>query len=279
MMPAADIIPDLYQFLILPEGNILHHLGANLGMGLDNLKFLIRQFARLVQYLLIDGYLSNVMQRRGVADHHDSGMRQAILACLPCQLLKKRLCYRADMQYMQAALPITEFNDIAQNLDHKIAVLFLFKDLFHDHALQHLLLGVQHDRILDPAPYDLAIKWTVDIIHCPQIIRVVHIGGRYFRRYHDHGDVFYPAAPVHNGQYFEAIHLRHYDIKKHKTYLIFLLLDCRYCLDSVPGLYNLILIFQHIGKDRAVHLRIVDHQYLLHLHHSRIFLIPSVIFL
>ena len=70
-----------------------------------------------------------------------------------------------------------------------------------------------------------------------------------------------PPAFVHDFQNFEAVHFRHDNIKKHQCDLTVMLLYSCHSLYSVPSFQYLVVIFEHVRKNRTVQLRIVYNQY------------------
>lgn len=61
--------------------------------------------------------------------------------------------------------------------------------------------------------HDTAVKWTVDEIRDPQIVRAFDVRRRIFRRDHDDGYVFDPMVFIHDRQNFEPVHFGHNDIQ------------------------------------------------------------------
>ena len=87
-----------------------------------------------------------------------------ILSGLLHETGKQHFREHIDMTHMQAALTVSELYDLAQNPDHKPAVLFLFIDLIRDKRDQPTLLCIKLDRIKHTLKYDLGIKRSADIV-------------------------------------------------------------------------------------------------------------------
>ena len=82
-------------------------------MGLDDLEFFICQPSGFIEDLVINADFSNIVKCRCCNDHpaHSSG--KIIFIRLLDQSLKNQFCNNVDMQYMRAALSITELYDLA----------------------------------------------------------------------------------------------------------------------------------------------------------------------
>lgn len=122
--------------------------------------------------------LADIMQCRRDTDERNIRMRKFIAVGLSDQLTQQKFGENMDMQNVQPALAVSKFHDIAEDLDHQTALFFLFVDLVGDKPHQFLLLGIEHDGIDDAAMHDTAVKWTVDEIRDPQIVRAFDVRRR-----------------------------------------------------------------------------------------------------
>ena len=175
VMPHTYIMPQLQQLPLFPPRRFLKHLGADRSMGLHYFKLFCGKPPRLIQYLLINGDLPDVVEHGSYTDHSYLRFVQIIFVCLLHQLVEEHLCNDAHMQYMEAALTVPELHDIAQDLHHLPALLLPLVDLLRDHALQHLLLGMEHDRIVRFMVDDFKIKRSDDIVCNAHIIRLAYV--------------------------------------------------------------------------------------------------------
>ena len=122
-----------------------------------------------------------------------------------------------DMENVKAAFSISEFHDMAQNIDHHIVILFLLINLVRYHVNQTLLFGIKHERIFHPLLNHKRIKGTADIVCNSHFIRTLHIRGGAFRRNHDHRDIGNHMIFIHHSQYLKAVHQRHHDIQQEQV--------------------------------------------------------------
>ena len=167
------------------------------------------------------------------------------------------------MKDMKTALSVSEFHDVAQDVDHQVALLLFLVDLFHDQSCQFLLFGIKYQSIDYPAVNDQRIKRSAYIIRDPQLICTLHMERAALRRDHNDRDLIDPVASVHHFQDTEAIHLRHHDIQQNKGKLHSVFLDRSHCLHPILCLNDLIFTFQHISQNRPIHLRVICNQYFL----------------
>ena len=223
-------------------------------MRLHNGIFLIRQLPRFIQDLRRNRNLPDVVQRRSRADHRNLFMGKLVFIRHLSQTPEQELCNCMNIAGMQSAFTIPKFHNMAQYVDHQAALLLLLQDLIRYQPHETLLLCVEQYGVDDPSMHDQIIKRTTDIIRDARLIRTFQICGGTFRRNDDDRNVIDPMILVHHGQYFKAIHLRHYDIKQKQRDLRPHLLKLCHCFFSVFRFQDLVLIFQHILQNSTVHL-------------------------
>ena len=90
VVPAADLIGDLNQRLILRHRKVLQDGSANGGMRLDDLEFLRRQLAGLVEDGIRDADFADVVQGGSGADERDIVLRQGIAIRLARKLAQQK---------------------------------------------------------------------------------------------------------------------------------------------------------------------------------------------
>ena len=91
VVPAADLIGDLNQRLILHHRKGLQDGSADSGMRLDDLEFLRRQFAGLVEDGIRNADFADVVQGGSGADERDIILRQGVAIRLARKLAQQKL--------------------------------------------------------------------------------------------------------------------------------------------------------------------------------------------
>ena len=238
-------------------------------MGLHDGEFLGRELSRLVEDLAGDGDLAHVVQRRGVHDKRQERRREV---GLPRQLhvaLQQLLRDHADVHDVQAAFAVAELHDVAEDVHHQVVGLLLLEDLVDDHALELLLLGVQRDGVLHAMPDDAAVERAADVLGGAQVVGVVHVGRRGFRRDDDDGQRVDEAALAQGGQHLEPVHHRHDDVQQHERDVVAFAVEDVERLDAVGCLDDVELAGQDVRKERPVDLGVVDDEDAFLLHRGR----------
>ena len=200
------------------------------------------------------------MERGSAADHTDVRLGQRIAVRELDQMGEHQLGQCVDMDHMESALTVPELYDMAQDIDHHRALLFIFIDLLGYQGSQLFLFGVQQHRVHETAVDDGHVKGTIDEIRDTQRIGPFHLGGSALGGDHDDRDILDPALLVHDLQDTKTVHIWHHDIQQDCGDLVFMLLEDRYGLHTVLCFQDDVFILQHIRQDGAVHLRIIRDQ-------------------
>ena len=166
VVPAADLVADLDQRLLLLEGQVFQNMRTDGGVRFHNVKFFFGQASGLVEDLLRDVDLADIMQRGRRADHGDIRRRQLVFVGFFHQMVQNQLGGGVDMQNVRAAFAVAEFNDVAQDIDHQVVAFLVFVHLPCHQPHQLLLLGVKHQRVGDAAAHDGHIERAADKIRC-----------------------------------------------------------------------------------------------------------------
>ena len=239
------------------DGEIFQHLRAHGGMGLHDGELLVRQPAGLVENVFVNGDLADVVKGGGGGDDGDLRGGEAVAVRLLGEPAQQQLRQRADVEHVEAALAVAELHDVAENVDHQVALAFLLIDLVRDHAHQLLLLGVEQDGVHHAAVDDQRVKGAGDEVRDTQLIGPLDVAGAALGGDHDDGDIVDPVVLVHGVQHAEAVHLRHDDVQQYQGELRSHLLKEGDALQTVFRLYNIIFLPQHVGKDCPVQLGVV----------------------
>ena len=217
VVPAADLIGDLNQRLILHHRKGLQDGSADSGMRLDDLEFLRRQFAGLVEDGIRNADFADVVQGGSGADERDIVLRQGVAIRLARKLAQQKLRDGLDVLHMQPAFGVAKFDDMAEDAGHQAVALFAPVNLFGNHAHQVLLLAVEHQRVDDAAANGRFIERAADVIRRAELIGALNEHGVAFRRDHDDRGLVDPVLLVHDGQHAETVQLGHDDIQQDKT--------------------------------------------------------------
>ena len=245
------------------DGEILQHLRAGQGVGFHDGEFLVREAARLVENFLVDGDLANVVKGGGRADYGDVRGGEVVAVRLLDQLVQHQLRQGPDVKDMKAALAVSEFHNMAENVDQQAAALLVFVNLVRHHAHQALLLGVEQNGVDHPAVNNQRVEGPGDEVRDAQLIGPLDVAGAGFGGDHDDGNVVNPMILGHDLQNAEAVHLRHDNIQQDQGNLSLLLLKQAHALKAVFGLDDLVLVGQHIRQNGPVEFRVVHNQYFL----------------
>ncbi len=258
VVPAANLISRFNERLILVHRQPFQHIRADTGMALHDGEFLIGQLARLVEDGLVNRNLADIVQRGRRRDHGNITPGQRIAVGPLHQVGQQQLGKRVHMAHVLAALTVAEFNNMAEDINHQVALLLVFVNLVGHHADQLLLLGIQQDSI-DHAPMDdQRVKGAADEIADPQLVSALDKGRTAFRRNHNDRDVLDPPVLVHHIEHPKTVHHRHDHIQQDQRDLHTIFLDIGDTFHAVFRLNNVILPAEDIGQDCAVHLRIID---------------------
>ena len=232
-------------------------------MGLHDLKLLRRQAAGLVEDLAGDGDLADIVEGGGVADEDDVVAGQAIAVGLVQQVVQQHLGQDAHVAHMETALAVAELHDVAEDLDHHGVLLFFFIDLVGQQTHQFFLFPVEQDGIGHAAVDHQRVKGAADKVGTAQAVGPLHVGGGGLCGDHNDRHVIDPVVLVHDLQDLESVHVRHDDVQQQEVDLRLILSQDLHGPAAVLGLYDLVLIAEHIGQNGTVHFRVVRDQYFL----------------
>ena len=229
VVPAADLDGDLDQRLVAVLRQPLEHGCADGGMGADDVEFLGRQCARLVQNVLGDADLADVVQGGRGGDEADLVLGQTVYIGLFGQLAQQHLGHGLHLKHMLCALAVAELDDMTEDANHDMAVLLVLIDLVGDHVHQPLLVGVERERVFDTALHNEGVERTADIVGNAKAVtafdnRAVLGGGD-----HDDWQLLNPAELIHALEHAEAVDFRHIDIQQQQV-------DVHILLDHEEGL-------------------------------------------
>ena len=233
-------------------------------MRLDDLEFLRRQLAGLVEDGIRNADFADVVQGGSGADERDIVLRQGIAIRLARKLAQQKLRDGLNVLHMRPAFGVAKFDDMAENAGHQAVALFAPVNLFGNHAHQVLLLAVEHQRVDDAAADDRFIKRAADVIRRAELIGALNEHGVAFRRDHNDRGLVDPVLLAHDGQHAETIQFGHDDIQQDKA-------DIAVGAQNVKGLQpvfrlqKIIAVIQNAGQNRAVHFGIVNNQDFLFL--------------
>ena len=155
---------------------------------------------------------------------------------------------------MLPALAVAEFHNMAEDVDHQIALLLFFVDLLRHQTHQLFLLGIEQGGVDDAAVDHQGVEGAADKVGSPQVIGPLHMGGGALGGDHDDRDVLNPVLPVHQREDLEAVHLWHHNVQEDQGNGRPIFLERLHGLHAVLRLQDFVLIPQHIRQDGAVHL-------------------------
>ena len=200
------------------------------------------------------------MQCGNRSDHRDIRFRQRVFIRDLNQAAQENVRHRAHMQNMLAAFVVAVFDNMAQNIDHRVVRLFTLVDLLLHKAHKALLAGIQHERIFDTAADDRQIERSADVIRSAEIIAAadeIHIA---FGRDDDNRHLADPMPQIHNLQHAETVHFRHVDIEHHEVDIIVFFEDIDgFCAVFCHDIF--VFIAEYFLKEHLVHFRIVRDEY------------------
>ncbi len=147
VVPAADLVGHVHQGIMPVNRKIFQHIRADGGVSFHHGEFLVRQPAGLVENFFVNGDFADVVEGGGGGDDRDVPGTEAVAVGLLGQLPQQQVCQSADMENVQAALAVAEFHDMAENINHQVALTLFFIDLVCHHARQLFLLGVQENGV------------------------------------------------------------------------------------------------------------------------------------
>ena len=142
MMPAADLVCNLYQWLVLINAKLFQHFCTDDGMRFHNLKFFFCQFSRFIQDFFIHTDFSDIMQRRSKCDHGSGIPIQMILFGFLRQSLQKHLRKFVNVKHMASALSVSKLHNMTENMNQHLAVFLFFVDLRSNQGSQPTLLRI-----------------------------------------------------------------------------------------------------------------------------------------
>ena len=265
VVPAADLDGDLDQRLVAVLRQPLEHGCADDGMGADDVEFLGRQCARLVQNVLGDADLADVVQGGRGGDEADLVLGQTVYIGLFGQLAQQHFGHGLHLKHMLCALAVAELDDMTEDADHDMAVLLVLIDLVGDHAHQPLLVGVERERVFDAALHDEGVERTADIVGNAEAVtaldnRTVLGGGD-----HDDWQLLDPAELIQALEHAEAVDFRHIDIQQQQVD-IHILLEHEDGLRTVLCLRVIIFLAEDCLEHFSVEFRVVNNQNFLSVH-------------
>ena len=264
VMPAADLIGDLNQRLILRHRKVLQDGSTDGGMRLDDLEFLRCQLAGFVEDGIRNADFADVVQGGSGADERDIVLRQGVAIRLARKLAQQKLRDGLNVLHMQPTFGVAKLDDVAKDAGHQAVALFAPVNLFGYHAHQVLLLAVEHQRVDDAAANGRFIERAADVIRRAELIGALNEHGVAFRRDHNDRGLVDPVLLAHDGQHAETVQFRHDDIQQDKA-------DIAVGAQNVKGLQpvfrlqKIVAVIQNAGQNRAVHFGIINNQDFLFL--------------
>ena len=169
VVPAADLIGGVDEGVVRVKGQLLQHLRTDERVGLDDLKLLRGQPPGLVQNVAVDGDFTDVVEGGGGGVHGDVALAQGIGIGHFHQVVEQQLGDDLDVVDVHPAFAVSELHDVAQDVDHHPAVLFVFIHLLLHQAHQPPL-ALEQPQDVDDAPVDQkALIGPLDIVGGPQV--------------------------------------------------------------------------------------------------------------
>ena len=216
------------------------------------------------------------MQGRGRADEGDVCLGQGIAVRLFPQPAQQQFRNGADVDHVQAALVVSELDDVAQNADHRVADLFLLIHLLGHHLHQALLLGVEHQGVAHPAADHAGIERPGDVVAGPQVIGAFDEGIAILGGDHNDRGLLDPVILVHGLQHTKAVYLRHGDVQQQQ-------IDLRVAVQQLHGLLSvlrfqkrIVFLAQDLHQDHPVQGGVIYDQYGFFVVHTFILSLDNV---
>ena len=257
MVPAAYLRRRFQQRLALIVLYAAQDRLAYDRMSLDDLKFLRRQLAGLVEYLVGNVQLADIVKHGRRCNAPAIRPGEPVPVGLFRQALQQQLRQAADMAGVIAALAVAVSHDPRQHVGHHAAAALLRTRLLYQHRCEPPLAGVQLHRVHHAAAHHLHIEGALDVICHAQLIGVAHAIRRGVRRDHDDRDVVQQLPPLHLLQHLNTVHARHDHIQQHQRNVRSIFFQLCHALRAVRRLCQLKLPAQHLPQNGAVQGRIV----------------------
>ena len=230
-------------------------------MGLDDFEFLGGESPGLVENRFRDRDLADVVEGARHADEGDVLAKDRVTVRLGQKPFQQHLGEDADVEDMQAAFGVAEFDDVRKDRDHELVIVLPLVELVRDRGGELLLLREKHDCVLDAAEDDLAaIGGTGDVIDRAEVIGLLHRLGSGLGRDHDDRDFLDVAELVHRLEDLDPIHRGHDDVKEHDGDLPAACPTDLESLAPVLRLEGVVIPREHGRKDDAVDFLVIDDQ-------------------
>ena len=257
VVPAADVPGDLHQRLVLESGKVGDHLPAHHGVGLHDLELLVGEASGLVEDLAGDGDLADVVEGGGGGDEPHVRPGEGVAVGHGDEAVEEKVRQGPDVSHMLSALPVAEFHDMAEDINHEGALPLLLDDLLGNKPLELFLLGVEQYGIDHPAVDHPLVEGAVDKVGASQVVGPLHMGGGCLGGNHDDRNILDPAVFLHSAEYIKAVHMGHHDVQQDQVDLRAVFLQDGQGPYAVLRLQDVVLLPQHIRKHGAVDLRVV----------------------
>ena len=209
VVPATDFVGVFHQRFVLAERHGIEHLRAVEGVPLDDVKFFGREFARLVQDGVGNGYFADVVHGRCRADDADVVPVYRVFVAAAQEFPQEHFCDGIDMQNVQAAFAVSEFDNVAEHRHHHAVVARFFVDLAQDQVRELFLLCVETDGVVHAVHEDHFVEGSSDEVRHAKRIGAFDKRVRCFHRNHDDRNFVDPAVFIHDGKDFHAVFLWH----------------------------------------------------------------------
>ena len=164
------------------------------------------------------------------------------------------------MLHVRPAFAVAQLHGSAHDVDEHAAFALTLVELLREHGGEAPLLGVEAHDVADALAHDALVEGAADVVGSAQLVGAQHRVVGILAGDHDDGDVVDPAVARHAGEHVEAIGAGHDDVEQHDGDAASVLFQARDPRFAAIRLEDLVLVFEHLAQDDAVHLGIVHHQ-------------------